>query len=217
MIVTLTGQKGGSGKTTTALCVADELHHRGRRVLVVDTDPQATARTWADLAAELGIDGPCVIGMGAGFHDRLADLAASYDDVVIDCPSGATEIQRAALMVADVAILPCGPGATDIWSMAQTIELARAARTIRPQLAAGILITRADARTSIADQARAALNATGLPVLGASLGFRVAYQEAPATGQGVTRYNPTGAAADEVRALVDELEQLTATQIHKVG
>ena len=206
MIVTLTGQKGGSGKTTTAICIADEWHRRGRRVLIVDTDPQATARTWADLAAELGIDGPTVIGMGAGFHLSLADLAANYDDVVIDCPSGATEIQRASLMVADRAILPCGPGATDIWSMAQTIELARAAMAIRPELGAGVLITRLDTRTAIGDQARAALGATSLPVFTATLGFRVAYQEAPATGQGVTRYQPASAAADEVRALVDELE-----------
>lgn len=211
MIIALAGQKGGSGKTTTAICIADEWHRRGRRVLLVDTDPQATARTWADVAGDLDQDGPTVIGMGAGFHEKLEPIAESYDVVVIDCPPGHTEIQRAALMVADAAVVPCGPGATDVWSMAETIDIARRARALRPGLHIGILITRKDARTAIADQARAALEATDLPMFNAALGFRVAYQEAPNEGVGVTRYKPNGAAADEVSALVDELEQITGT------
>lgn len=36
------GQKGGIGKTTLALNVAGELAHRGKRVLAVDCDPQAS-------------------------------------------------------------------------------------------------------------------------------------------------------------------------------
>jgi chromosome partitioning protein len=218
MIVALAGQKGGSGKTTTAICVADEWHRRGRNVLLVDTDPQATSRTWADVADELGKKGPTVIGMGRGFHDQLAPLSEGYDVTVIDCPPGHTEIQRAALMIADIAVVPCGPGATDIWSMAETIEIARQARAIRPTLHVGILVTRKDARTAIADQARTALDATTLPVFDTAFGFRVAFQEAPNEGVGVTRYAPSGAAAEEVRQLVDELEKITKTvQLHEVG
>lgn len=206
MIVSLAGQKGGSGKTTTAICIADELHRRGRNVLLVDTDPQATARTWGDVAADLDTDGPTVIGMGAGFHEQLDTIAAGYDAVVIDCPPGNTPIQRAAMMTADVVVIPCGPGATDVWSMAETVELARKAQAIRPALHVGILLTRKDARTVIADRAAEALEATDLPLFDTALGFRVAYQECPGEGVGVTRYAPNGAAADETRALVDELE-----------
>jgi chromosome partitioning protein len=218
MIVTLAGQKGGSGKTTTALCVADELHRRGRRVLLVDTDPQGTARTWADVATEAGTDGPTVIGMGAGFHERLSPLGAGYDDVVIDCPPGHSEIQRAALMVADVAVVPCGPGTTDLWSMGETLELARAALALRPALHVGILITRADTRTAIADVAAVALQSAGLPMFSTTFGFRVAYQEAPSAGVGVTRYRAASRAAAEVRALVNEILQIAdATRQSEAG
>lgn len=208
MIVALAGQKGGSGKTTTAICIADEWHRRDYETLLVDTDPQGTARTWADAAADLDHEIPTVIGMGANFHDKLPQVASSYDHVVVDCPPGNSERQRSGLMVADVAVIPCGPGLTDVWSMAETIDLAKTAQHIRPSLNAAILVTRKDARTVLADQVREELDRAELPVLDTELGARVAYQEMPSAGQGVTRYKPNGKAADEVRALVDELETM---------
>jgi Mrp family chromosome partitioning ATPase len=49
-ILAFAGQKGGAGKTTTAIATACEWQARGRRVLLVDTDPQGSTRTWADVA-----------------------------------------------------------------------------------------------------------------------------------------------------------------------
>jgi cellulose biosynthesis protein BcsQ len=34
------------------ICVADECYWRGADVLLVDVDPQGTARTWSDVLAE---------------------------------------------------------------------------------------------------------------------------------------------------------------------
>jgi chromosome partitioning protein len=210
-IIALAGQKGGSGKTTTALTIAAEWHARHRRVLLVDADPQGSTRTWGDLAAEGGHAAPTIVAMGAGLHrpDQLPALAKSYDFVVIDCPPRHGTVLRSALMVANLALLPCGPSAVDAWALGETLDLIAEARTLRPELQAAVVLTRKIARTVLGDGARVALAECGLPILRAELGYRVAYQEAPAAGLGVTVYEPGGAAAEESRRLVDELESMT--------
>ena len=40
VIVTLTNQKGGVGKTTTAFALAAGLHKKGKKVLMVDMDTE---------------------------------------------------------------------------------------------------------------------------------------------------------------------------------
>lgn len=45
-IVTYVGRKGGVGKTAMTVSTADERASRGRRVLVIDMDPQANATSW---------------------------------------------------------------------------------------------------------------------------------------------------------------------------
>lgn len=210
MIIACAGQKGGSGKTTTAISLASEWQRRGRRVLLVDADPQGSSLIWGQVGAELGRALPTVIAMGAGLHrpDQLPAMAANYDVVVVDCPPRHGEIQRAAMMVADLVILPCGPSAVDTWALAASVDVVNEAKTFRPDLTAIVLITKRTARTAIGAGAREALTASGLPVFDTELGYRIAYQEAPAAGQGPSTYDASGPAGAEVKKLVDEIEGL---------
>lgn len=208
MFIAFCGQKGGSGKTTTAIAVAAELMARGeRQILLVDADPQGSARTWADVAAEKGNPAPTVVAMGAMMHQpgQLNRLARAYDLTLIDCPPRHGDIHRSALMIADIAILPCGPTSVDVWALAESVALINQAAAIRPELRARALITRKIKRTTLGAGAREALKAAGLEVLNTELCYRVAYQEAPAAGLGVAQYAPRDQAAEEVRSLVDEL------------
>ena len=210
MVITLAGQKGGSGKTTTAICIATEWHRRGRRVLLVDADPQGSTRTWGEVAAEANQPTPTIVAMGASMHrpEQLPALAQGYELTVIDCPPRHGDIQRAALMVADLVVIPCGPSGVDAWALGATLEIISEAKTLRPDLRAVVLITRKIARTSLGANARDALAQSGLSILRTELGHRITYQEAPAAGQGVTAYAPGSAAAVEVQGLADELEML---------
>ena len=125
--------KGGVGKTTVAAGVAALLAEEGRRVLLLDLDPQANA-AWA-----LGIDpaapgvaallldrapsplpvadapglfvlpgGPALLGadVQALEPDALADrLPTGFGAYVMDCPPGAPHLERLALVAADAALV----------------------------------------------------------------------------------------------------------------
>jgi chromosome partitioning protein len=210
-ILACAGQKGGSGKSTLALSLASELMARGLRVLLVDADPQGTARTWGAVALEAGQAAPTIVSMGADLYrpGQLPALVAGFDWVLIDTPPRQAETQRAALMVSDLALLPCGPSAHDAWALAESVDLVKAAQRLRPELRAAVVVTRKVAGTAIGKGAREALAEAGLPVLRAELGFRVAYQEAPAAGLGPAQYAPSSEAAAEVRALTEEVLALT--------
>ncbi|MGB0678942.1 MAG: ParA family partition ATPase [Polyangiales bacterium] len=210
MIIAFAGQKGGSGKSTVAISTAVEWHARGKRVLLVDADTQGSVRAWGERAAAQEQGAPTVVGMGAGMHrpDQLPALAQFYDVVLIDCPPRLDEVQRAAFLIADVAVLPCAPSAIETWALPETVQYIEKAQVIRPSLQAVILITRKVPRTSLAKQARKELSRYGVPVLKTELCHRIAYQQAPEAGAGITQYSPTSAAAAEMRSLVGELERL---------
>lgn len=209
VIVALTGQKGGVGKSTLAICVAAELMGRRRKVLLVDADPQGTIRTWGEVAAEAEQVTPTIVAMGSTMHrpEQLPTVRQGYDDVIIDCPPRHGDIQRSALMVADVALLPCGPSSADAWALAASIDLVNEARALRPELEVRIVITRKQGRTALGRSARDELAKSGIELMKSELGYRVAFAESLGAGQGVTAYAPRDAASDETRSLVNELLQ----------
>ena len=70
--IAITNQKGGSGKTTTAVNIAACLAEQGQRVLLVDLDPQASASSWLN-----------VTSTGRGLTDIFTEDGVSLDGLVM--------------------------------------------------------------------------------------------------------------------------------------
>ena len=131
----------------------------------------------AETASAAGHQAPTTIAVRANMHhpDQLPKVAAPYDWVVIDTPGRLSDVQRSALMFADIALVPTGPSAHDTWALAPTLDLLREAQALRPALRAAIVITRKQARTAVGRVVREGLQAATVPVLRAELGYRVAW------------------------------------------
>lgn len=199
LVIALSNLKGGVGKSTLSLNLAVCLHTAGHRVLLVDADPQGTCSAWASRAAELEHEGPPVVAMqGSALRRDLPKVAEGFDVVIIDSPPRMGTEARAAMLVADLVILPVTPGAADVWAAKETVAVLEDARGLRPELRAVVVLNRAD-RTTLAKMASKALEELGIPALDVVVTQRVAIGEATLAGLGVVTYAPASDAAREVR------------------
>lgn len=96
-IVSLVNQKGGVGKTTTAVSLAVALARRGQRVLLVDLDPQANA------TSALGILG----GAQPGTYDAILD-ETPIEQCIVPVPEEGVDLvpSSAELSGAEVELVP---------------------------------------------------------------------------------------------------------------
>ena len=210
MIVALLNQKGGVGKTTLALHIAGRWAVHGRRVLVIDADPQGSALDWSEQRARAGL--PRLFGvLGLAremLHRELPDLAQSTDHVVIDGPPRVASIVRSALLAADLVVIPATPSPFDGWASAEMLRLLEEARVFRPGLAARMLLNRCATRTIIARETAQALAEHDPPVLESRIGQRVAFADTARTGRLVSESPGAALAAREIESLGAELDGL---------
>ena len=124
-IIAVANQKGGVGKTTTAVNLSAALAESGKRVIIIDLDPQGNASTgfgippedrnitsYDLLVADLGLD-ECILPTNI---DNLRIVPSSQDlasvDVEISGRSGRTQLLRRKLHQpcdADFILIDCPP------------------------------------------------------------------------------------------------------------
>lgn len=210
MIVAFLNQKGGVGKTTLALNLAALWAGQGRRVTVLDADPQASALDWAQARSQAGLPRAFgVVGLPREtLHHEAPDLARAADHLIIDGPPRVAPLLRSALLAADLVVVPVQPSPLDGWASAEMLRLLDEARVYRPTLRARFLLNRCAARTVIARQTQEALAAQDTGALRRTVGQRVLFAQAMAGGQTVAELDPDGSAALEIAAVGAEIEAL---------
>jgi chromosome partitioning protein len=203
-LIALMNEKGGSGKSTLATNLATALHRRGKKVVLVDADPQGTARDWRAASPE-GADLPPVVALDRPqMLSSISTLAADF--VVIDTPAKAEAMAAGVVRVANLALIVIQPSGADVWASAATVKLVRQKLDVGGQIDAAFLVNRTSGTTKLSKLIKdGEWNEYGIDQLEATLGNRVSF--AQALTDGVSVYDLHDAAAKaEVDAVITELE-----------
>ena len=208
MIVLIGSQKGGCGKSTIAVNVATELARSGHDVVLVDSDRQSTAATWAQDREEFD-DLPRVscVQKYENISSTLLDLNTRYDYVVVDAAARDSRELRTGMAVADLLLVPFRPSQPDLDTLSHLSDVITAARDLNDKLAVHALLTMVPTNPQIREVQEAREYMSNYPAiapLNAMIRDRKIYRDAMAAGRGVSEMkNPK--ARQELHQLMKEL------------
>jgi chromosome partitioning protein len=228
LIIAITNQKGGVGKTTTALNVSAALALMGYKMLLLDTDPQAHSSTVDGLESVItkstipGLDvvvskismaklEPSLLGEIDG-HFRLKDvlqpIKSKYDHIVIDTPPTLGLITLNSLVAATHILIPiqssflCLEGTDDL---IETIDKVKKVANPALQIL-GILITLHDQRTNISrDVVKRIRKVFGELVFKTLISKSVKLEESPAYKESIFTYAPSSVGALQYKKIAEEI------------
>ncbi|MCB2100073.1 MAG: ParA family protein [Rhodobacterales bacterium] len=204
-VLTVAQQKGGAGKTSLVAQLAATWTAAGKRVAVVDIDPQGSLAQWFAAREQYATqDDTLHLSAVGGWRltNELARLKNLHDIIIIDSPPHAETESKLAVRAADLVLVPVQPSPMDVWATGGTVKLAQGER--RPVL---VVMNRVPPRANIVEAIRDLLDRQGLPVAETTLGNRVAFAASMMEGKGVVESHHLSPAADEIRALAAELEK----------
>lgn len=204
-IIAVAQQKGGAGKTTIAAHLAVAWAGGGRRVGLIDIDPQQSLSMWHGLR-QARRDGGAEVAFETAeswkLRSALDRLGRHCEVVIVDCPPRIESDARAAVRAADLTVMPVQASPMDLWATRPTVEIAARERT--PVL---LVPNRVPPRGRLSDAVLRELKLEKLPLSRTQLGNRVAYAASLMEGGGVTETTPRSRAAGEIRALGRELQR----------
>jgi len=209
VLIAVLNQKGGVGKSTTAVHLARWLQLQGKAVHLADLDPQQTASAWLADTDTFTIPNTVIEGTADAVLEGVPTLADAADVVVVDGPAGLSDATRAVMLLADLVLTPVQPAGADLRSAVEVLKLVGQARRIRhgPPDAA-VFLNRTTKGTRLLAEAREVIGQLpGIRALAAAITQRQAITDC--FSQGITVFEastgPPLEAAHEYKLLFAEL------------
>ena len=208
MIVLIGSQKGGCGKSTTAVNICAYLAKNGHDVVLVDADRQCTAANWAmDRSGNKNLPVVHCVQKYDNVRETLLDLDKRYEYVVVDAAGRDSRELRTGMTAASLLLVPFRPSQPDLDTLPNLQEIITQAKDLNPELKVYGLITMAPTNPVIheTEEAREYLqDYPEIKLLDTILRDRKIYRDAMSDGMGVVEMG-NQKATEEIESLMKEI------------
>ena len=203
-VITISQQKGGTGKTTLAVHLAMAfIKYHNLKVAIIDTDPQGSLGKWFMIRSEKKISNENLTFKTAslwGAQYESKTLKNDHDIVVIDTPPKIESDARPAIEAADLVIIPMAASHVDFWATGAIVEIAKKAnKKILVQ------INRSSQRSKLINKTNEFIKSLDLSSTKTIIGNRQIYTSAMGEGETAVEKQKKGAAVEEIKNLSEQI------------
>ncbi|MDK4807972.1 MAG: ParA family protein [Novosphingobium aromaticivorans] len=182
-VISIGNPKGGAGKTTLALVLADTLASNGARVSVIDADPNAIIEKWAAKRVAAGKELPYRVIPRPTESEMIGTIdRISKEDqfVIIDLEGSASRMTSRALARSHMVLVPFNLSPIDAELAAQAVRaIQEEEEALERRIPFRLVRSRTNAaiETKTAKRIVDAIKAAELPLLNTALVERAAYRD----------------------------------------
>ena len=203
-IITISQQKGGTGKTTLAVHLAMAfIKYHNLKVAIIDTDPQGSLGKWFMIRSEKKVSNENLTFKTAslwGAQYESKTLKNDHDIVIIDTPPKIESDARPSIEAADLVLIPMAASHVDFWATGAIVEIAKKAnKKILAQ------INRSSKRSKLIDKTKDFIKSLDLESTQTIIGNRQIYTSSMGEGKTAVEKQRKGNAVDEIKKLSDQI------------
>lgn len=178
-VISFVSSKGGVGKTTSAVVLAGELVAAGRKVALIDADPNRPLEAWSRLRPVPELLRLIVDDSAETIIDTIEDARAGADFVIVDLEGTATDRIGFAVARSDLVLIPLQSSVLDAAEAAKSVKLVRQMwKVANREIPYRVFFTRVPPaiRERTARDIEQQFSGAAVPVLPATLIDRAAYR-----------------------------------------
>ena len=203
-VITISQQKGGTGKTTLAVHLAMAfIKYHNLKVAVIDTDPQGSLGKWFMIRTEKKVSNENLTFKTAslwGAQYESKTLKNDHDIVIIDTPPKIESDARPSIEAADLVLIPMAASHVDFWATGAIVEIAKKAnKKILAQ------INRSSKRSKLIDKTKDFIKSLDLESTQTIIGNRQIYTSSMGEGKTAVEKQRKGNAVDEIKKLSEQI------------